>query len=100
MGPVKFTIIKKLKGNNRFNYTPRYYQGKDVSDEGKHATRFDAYTETYNDNDYSGQWKNARVASRNRNNFELNRTVIYLIILFTFLFLWLIDFDLSIFSMG
>ena len=28
MGPIKFTIIKKLKSNNRFNYTPRYYKGK------------------------------------------------------------------------
>ena len=97
MGSIKFTLIKRLKTNNRYNYTPRYFKGKeDVQEEG-HSTKFDAYAETYNSNDYSGNWANARKSSRNRNNTEFNSTIWIIIILLVFLFLWLIDFDLTIF---
>ena len=46
MGPTKFTIIKKLKSNNRFNYTPRYYKGKEGVEDAKHPSRIDAYADT------------------------------------------------------
>jgi len=98
MGPLKFTIIKKLKSNNRFNYTPRYYKGKADAEEHKHPTKFDAYADTYNTNDFSGQWKNARVAQRNRNNVDFNKTIVIIVILLVLGFLYIIDFDLSIFS--
>lgn len=98
MGPTKFTIIKKLKSNNRFNYTPRYYKGKEGVEDAKHPSRFDAYADTYNENDYAGQWQNARISNRNRNNIEFNRTVLIIIAVLVFIFLYIIDFDLSIFS--
>ncbi|MGJ8667033.1 MAG: hypothetical protein ACSHW7_11735 [Patiriisocius sp.] len=100
MGPIKFTLIKKLKSNNRFNYTPRYYKGKEEVEDRKHATRFDAYADTVNDNDYAGQWRNARTSVRNRNNVEFNFTVVAIILVLTLIFLFIIDFDLSIFSLG
>lgn len=98
MGPIKFTIIKKLKSNNRFNYTPRYYKGKESAEDGKHATKFDAYAETFNENDYAGHWQNARVANRNRNNTDFNKTVIIVAAILILVFLYIIDFDLSIFT--
>ena len=98
MGPIKFTIIKKLKSNNRFNYTPRYYDGKEGAETAKHSTKFDAYADTFNKNDFSGNWKNARISYRNRNNGELNKTVLIIAAILILIFLFIIDFDLSIFS--
>ena len=95
---TKFTLIKKLKTNNRFNYTPRYYRGKEGMDPKEHATRFDMYADTYNQNDISGQWNEMRKKYRNRSNSGFNKTVWMIIAILVFLFLWLIDFDLSIFT--
>jgi flagellar basal body L-ring protein FlgH len=98
MGPIKFTLIKKLKSNDRFNYTPRYFKGKEEVQKEKHQTKFDAYADAYNSNDFSGNWNEARTSQRNSNNTELNVTVIVIAVILIFLFLWIIDFDLSIFS--
>ena len=98
MGPIKFTIIKGLPRNKRFNYTPRYYKGKDVKEGSKYQTKIDAYAETLNNNDFSGHWHENRVKNRNRSNFGFNRTIFVLIGIFVLIFLFIIDFDLSIFS--
>ena len=55
MGPIKFKLFKGLPRNKRFNYTPRYYKGKENTDESKYETKFDAYADVYNKNDISGQ---------------------------------------------
>ncbi|RMA64852.1 hypothetical protein [Ulvibacter antarcticus] len=98
MGPIKFTLIKRLKTNNHFNYTPRYFKGKEGADEVKSASKFDAYQDVYNSNDFSGQWRDARIANRNRNNGGLNATIVIVALALILLFLFIIDFDLSIFS--
>ena len=97
MGPIKFTIIKKLPKNKRFNYTPRYYKGKEDANSTQYTTRIDAYADTYNKNDFSGQWNENRINSRTRNNSGLNKTILIFIGIFIFIFLYVIDFDLSIF---
>ncbi len=98
MGPIKFTVIKRLKTNNRFNYTPRYYKGKEDVEEGKHPTKFDAYSDTYNDNDFGSHWREARLSKRNRGNTGLNTTILIIATILLLGFLYIIDFDLSIFS--
>ena len=100
MGPIKFTLIKRLPRNKRFNYTPRYYKGKEDADASKYTTKFDAYADTYNKNDFSGQWHESRINNRNRNNSGFNRTILVLIGIFILIFLFIIDFDLSIFSLN
>jgi hypothetical protein len=95
---VKFTIIKKLKTNNRFNYTPRYYKGKDEADPGDYSTKIDMYSGTYNKNDFGGNWKEARLSSRKTHNVEFNKTILIIIAILILLFLFIIDFDLSIFK--
>ena len=57
----------KLNRNKRYNYTPRYYQGKTIE-------------------------------NRNRSNRSFNPTLLVAIAVLTFIFLFIIDFDLSIFS--
>ncbi len=94
---IKFTLIKRLKTNNRFNYTPRYYRGKPPVDSAQSGTKIDHYVDTLNQNDYSGQWNAARNKYRNRENSSWNATIWVLIALFSLVFLWIIDFDLSIF---
>lgn len=98
MGPIKFKLYKGLPRNKRFNYTPRFYKGKDDTDESQYDTKIDAYAEVYNKNDFSGQWHEKRLNDRTRNNSGLNRTIIILIAIFVFIALYIIDFDLSIFS--
>ena len=101
MGPIKFTVIKSLKTNNRFNYTPRYYKGKeDAEESNQHPTKFDAYSDTYNDNDFGSHWQQARLDKRNRGNTGLNATILIIVALLLFGFLYIIDFDLSIFSLN
>jgi hypothetical protein len=100
MGPIKFTVIKRLKTNNRFNYTPRYYKGKEDVENGKYPTKFDAYSDTFNDNDFSSHWREARLCNRNRGNSGLNATILIIIMLLVIGFLYIIDFDLSIFLLN
>ncbi len=99
MGPIKFTLIKRLPRNKRFNYTPRYYKGKEDTDTSQYSTKFDAYADAYNKNDFSGQWHENRINNRNRGNSEFNKTILVLIGIFILIFLFIIDFDLSIFSL-
>ncbi len=98
MGPIKFTLIRKLKTNNRYNYTPRYYKGKEDVKTSEYATKFDAYGENLNKNDYAAQWKEARMSSRTRGNVQFNGTVLIIAAILVLIFLFIIDFDLSIFS--
>lgn len=97
MGQTKFTIIKKLPKNKRFNYTPRYYKGKDETSEINFSTKFDVYADTLNKGDFSGQWHESRLKYRNRDNSGFNTTIYVLIGIFILIFLFIIDFDLSIF---
>jgi hypothetical protein len=98
MGPTKFTLIKKLPTNKRFNYTPRFYKGKEHVKEERFSTKLDAYNESYNKNDFGSHWHDARISRRNRGNVGFNTTIWIVVLILVFIFLWIIDFDLSIFS--
>ena len=99
MGPIKFTLFKGLPRNKRFNHTPMYYKGKEEVEGAKYPTKFDAYADTYNKNYFSGQCHEDRINNRNRNNSGFNRTILVLVAFFILIFLYIIDFDLSIFSL-
>ena len=88
----------KLRKNARYNYTPRYYQGKDEGNIYDFDSRFNKFRETHNQIDFGSQWAQAREQSRNRGNRSLNKRVILIALILTLLFLWLIDFDISIFT--
>lgn len=96
---MKISFLKRIKPNNRYNYTPRYYKGKDEdTNPYEFGTKFDKFTDTYNKNDFGAHWKEARYNQRNRGNVELNRTVLVIMAILILIFLWIIDFDLSIFT--
>jgi hypothetical protein len=95
---MKVSFLKRTKPNNRFNYTPRYYNGKEDANEYNFANKFEKYYETYNKNDFGSHWRDARFASRNRGNGSFNKTILYVALILVFICLWILDFDLSIFS--
>lgn len=90
--------LNKIKKNTRYNYTPRYYKGKDTGNIYEFDSKFSKYKDATNAIDFGSQWADARKASRSRGNREINKRVILIILILIFIFLWIIDFDLSIFS--
>ena len=88
----------KARKNNRYNYTPRYYKGKDTGNIYSFDSKFNKYKETTNAIDFGSQWAEARQNSRHRGNREINTRVLAIVAVLVLIFLWIIDFDLSIFS--
>ena len=87
----------KLNSNKRYNYTPRYYEGKTIENLYDFDSKFNKYRETYNANDLGKQWGDARLENRNRANRKVTPTLLIIIAVLILIFLFIIDFDLSIF---
>lgn len=83
--------------NKRYNYTPRYYSGKSINNIYDFDPKLYKYKETYNANDFSNNWQNVRLEKRNRNNFSNSPLLMIIISILMFIFLYIIDFELSIF---
>ena len=88
----------KLNKNRRYNYTPRYFRGKDDGNIYEFDSKFSKYRDNFNANDFGQQWKEVRVKMRTRGNRSLSLRLILIILFLLFCFLYVIDFDLSIFS--
>ncbi|BAO55832.1 hypothetical protein [Nonlabens marinus] len=91
-------ILSRRK-NKKYSYEPRYYQNKDKDGnpfEIKH--KFDDQRSTIHNHGLKGKFHNAlRDYKEGTDRIARNRIYIIAAILIL-LFLWLIDFDLSIFS--
>ncbi len=94
---MKINFLKSRK-NTRYNYTPRYYKGKNDGNIYDFDSKFQKYRDTTNNIDFGSQWAHTRSTMRNRGNREINKTVLYVIVILILIFLWVIDFDLSIFA--
>lgn len=92
--------VFKLRKNKRFNYTPRYYEGKEEGNVYEIENRFVKHRDGLNANDFGGHWKEARKANRNRGNREVSIRLLIIIAVLILAFLYFIDFDLSIFTRG
>jgi len=90
--------LYKVRKNTRYNYTPRYYKGKDTGNIYDFDSKFNKYRETTNAIDFGSQWAEARKMNRTRGNRSINRRVLFIILILIFICLWILDFDLSIFS--
>ena len=93
---MKINLYRSRK-NARYNYTPRYYKGKDTGNIYSFNSKFQKYKETTNAIDFGSQWAEARSSSRNRGNREINTRVLIIFAVLVFIFLWIIGFDLTIF---
>ena len=87
----------RLRKNRRYNYTPRYYKGKEDGNPYDFDSKFSKYRDTYNSNDIGQQWKNARMQMRTRKNRSFSLRLLSIILVLFFLALYILDFDLSLF---
>lgn len=89
----------KRRENRRYNYTPRYYKGKESQQSFDFDTStFHRYRDMPNARDFGAHWKEDRINSRNRKNRDFNKRIVLIAVILIFIFLWIIDFDLSIFN--
>ena len=93
---MKISLFK-LKKNRRYNYTPRYYDGKEGVNPYDFDSKFSKYRDTFNQNDFGRQWQDARLKMRTRSNQEISSRLVIIILILVLAFLFVIDFDLSLF---
>jgi len=94
---MKISLFK-LKKNRRYNYTPRYYDGKEGVNPYDFDSKFSKYRDTFNQNDFGRQWQDARLKMRTRSNQEISSRLVIIILILVLAFLFVIDFDLSLFK--
>ena len=90
----------KLRKNKRYNYTPRYYKGKDSVNIYDFDSKFSKYKEIYNKNDFGSSWNQVRQEKRSRSNRSITPRLLIIILFLIFCFLYIIDFDLTIFTIN
>lgn len=94
---MKFGLPKK-QTSRRFNYTPRYYQGKTEGNRYDFDGTIAKYRDISNANDFGSQWAEARKQGRNRRNGGASKRLFGIVIILVIIFLYLIEFDLTIFT--
>ena len=88
-------IFKRPK-NKKFRYSPRYSKSNKSNIYGFDSA-YSKYRESNSVFDKSNAWEEARLRSRTRSNSLFSKTILFIIFLLTLIFLYIIDFDLSIF---
>jgi len=90
----------KLRKNRRYNYTPRYYKGKVEGNIYEFDSKFSKYRDSFNSNDFGQQWKEARIQMRTRKNRSISIRLIIIVLILVFLSLYILEFDLNIFTVN
>ena len=86
-----------LQKNKRFNYTPRYYEGKEQGNAFEMGSRIRRDRETVT-NHFTEEWRAIRNESRNKKNAGTNKTFWIVLATLILITLYFLDFDLSIFK--
>jgi hypothetical protein len=89
----------KLPNATRFHYTPRYYKGVEGENSYKIKSKYNKEDIATNFNDYRAHWNDERKLMRTRGNYLINKRLLIIISILILIFLYLIDFDLSIFKL-
>ena len=85
-----------LNKNRRFNYTPRFFRGKeDISI--NFESKISKSRDQYNSIDMGMNWSDQRDKKRNTRNRGINLTLILIVDFLILVFLYIIDFDFTIF---
>ncbi len=82
--------------NKKFRYSPRYSKSNKTNLYGFDSA-YAKHRETNSVFDKSNAWSDARLRSRNRSNSLFSKTIVFIVLLLCLVFLYIIDFDLSIF---
>lgn len=89
--------ILKTRKNKQFDYSPRYYQGE--GNPYKMSHKFDSYRKaTLETKGIKNKFNNAWDDYKNNPDQKANRRILIIVLLLIFAFLFMIDFDLSLFT--
>ena len=87
----------RKRTNKKFDYKPRYYSGDKNPYQIEH--KFDQYRTTVgNDKSIKGKFKSAFEELKNEETKGNNKVLLIIIAILVLIFLYIIDFDLSIFK--
>ena len=90
--------ILKLRKNKKFSYKPRYYDDKGEGNPFEIKHKFDEYRKTVGGNTgLKTKFNNAIDDFKNNPDADVNRRVLIIVGILVLIFLFIIDFDLSIF---
>lgn len=90
--------IFKLRKNKKFSYTPRYSDDNGEGHPFKIKHKFDDYRKTIGPNTgLKTKFKNAFEDLKNSQDHKTNKRILIIIGILVLVFLFFIDFDLSIF---
>lgn len=90
--------IFKTRKNKRFNYTPRHYDDKGEGSPFQMKHKFDDYRKTAGgDAGLKAKFKNAWADFKGSKDRESSRRILIIAGILLLIFLYIIDFDLSIF---
>ncbi|MFD0992327.1 riboflavin synthase subunit beta [Tenacibaculum geojense] len=84
------------KDPKKFDYKPRYYKGDGNPYEFKH--KFDEFRTTVGKRKNIKQKFDAAFDDFKDSGYRLNKTIVIIALILTFIFLYIIDFDLTIFT--
>lgn len=84
------SFFKTKSKNREYNYIPQYYK----PEEGKTQLSEPAFAR------YRREWEKAGKESRKRSNYLISTRLIVIVCILVFIALYLLDFDLSIFTRG
>jgi len=91
--------ILKTRKNKKFGYEPRYYKNDGEGSPYQIEHKFDKYRKTVGaNNGLKGNFKNAWEEMRESKSKRPNRIIFFVAALLILLFLYIIDFDLTIFA--
>ncbi|NND63008.1 MAG: riboflavin synthase subunit beta [Flavobacteriaceae bacterium] len=91
--------ILKTRKNKKFNYTPRYYNSDKEGSPFGIEHKFDKYRNTVGNNrGWKAKFSNVVSDLRNGSDRRANRTIFIIVAIFVLIFLYIIDFDLTIFT--
>ena len=87
----------KLNKNRKFNYKPRYLKDKNEEINYSFDSRIRGSRDSIVSNSRSSFWNHERIKKRINENRSFNRLFIVILLLLSFIFFYIIDFDFSIF---
>jgi len=91
----KFT---RLRGNKKFDYSPRYFDDKGKGSPFKIEPKFDKYRSTLNTpRGLKGKFGNAMADARRQGDRNLKVRMVVILAILALIVLYIFDFDLSIF---
>ncbi len=90
--------IFKLRKNKKFDYTPRYYKGGDDGNPFEIKHKFDDYRKTVGSTGgLKTRFSTAMEDLKGKQDKKVNRRILIIIAVLLLIFLFIIEFDLSIF---